>query len=103
MTGFRDQTSTFFITSTDLQPHITWVFTPHHIVLSGRAATANRGHSDVNPPPAPLVSVEGTKASLQEKKKQNQTTFAAAKKTRPAGNKSKIRNYNNKDWKSHLI
>ncbi|XP_058650569.1 coiled-coil domain-containing protein 57 isoform X4 [Onychostoma macrolepis] len=62
-----------------------------------RAATANRGHPDINQPPAPLVSVEGTKASLQEKKKQNQTTFAPAKKTRPAGNKSKIRNYNIKD------
>ncbi|XP_043109197.1 coiled-coil domain-containing protein 57 isoform X2 [Puntigrus tetrazona] len=63
----------------------------------GREATANRGHPDINQPPAPPVSVEGTKASLQEKKKQNQTTFAPAKKTRPAGNKSKIRNYNIKD------
>ncbi|XP_016106555.1 coiled-coil domain-containing protein 57-like [Sinocyclocheilus grahami] len=63
----------------------------------GRVATANRGHSDINQPPAAPVSVEGTKASLQEKKKPNQTTFASAKKTRPAGNKSKIRNYNIKD------
>ncbi|KAK2876272.1 hypothetical protein Q8A67_020368 [Cirrhinus molitorella] len=63
----------------------------------GRAATVNRGHPDINQPPVPPVSVEGMKASLQEKKKQNQTTFAPAKKTQPAGNKGKIRNYNIKD------
>ncbi|RXN10116.1 coiled-coil domain-containing 57 isoform X1 [Labeo rohita] len=61
----------------------------------GRAATANRGHPNIIHPPAPPVSVEGTKASLQEKKKQSHTTFA--KKTRPTGNNSKIRNYNIKD------
>uniref|UniRef100_A0A8C1I658 Coiled-coil domain containing 57 n=1 Tax=Cyprinus carpio TaxID=7962 RepID=A0A8C1I658_CYPCA len=55
------------------------------------------GPPDINQPPAAPVSVEGTKASLQEKKKQNQTTFASAKKTHPAGKKSKIRNYNIKD------
>uniref|UniRef100_A0A9J8CZE7 Coiled-coil domain containing 57 n=1 Tax=Cyprinus carpio carpio TaxID=630221 RepID=A0A9J8CZE7_CYPCA len=63
----------------------------------GRVATANSGPPDINQPPAAPVSVEGTKASLQEKKKQNQTTFASAKKTHPAGKKSKIRNYNIKD------
>lgn len=69
--------------------------TPYHFVFSGRAATANRGHPNIIHPPAPPVSVEGTKASLQEKKKQSHTTFA--KKTRPTGNNSKIRNYNIKD------
>uniref|UniRef100_A0A8C2AGX6 Coiled-coil domain containing 57 n=1 Tax=Cyprinus carpio TaxID=7962 RepID=A0A8C2AGX6_CYPCA len=63
----------------------------------GRVATANSGPPDINQPPAAPVSMEGTKASLQEKKKQNQTTFASAKKTHPAGKKSKIRNYNIKD------
>uniref|UniRef100_A0A8C2HV50 Coiled-coil domain containing 57 n=1 Tax=Cyprinus carpio TaxID=7962 RepID=A0A8C2HV50_CYPCA len=54
-------------------------------------------NKNIYQPPAAPVSVEGTKASLQEKKKQNQTTFASAKKTHPAGKKSKIRNYNIKD------
>ncbi|XP_052426079.1 coiled-coil domain-containing protein 57 [Carassius gibelio] len=63
----------------------------------GRMAKANGGLPDMNQPPAAPVSVGGTKASLQEKKKQNPTTFASAKQTRPAGNKSKIRNYNIKD------
>ncbi|XP_016427790.1 coiled-coil domain-containing protein 57 isoform X1 [Sinocyclocheilus rhinocerous] len=72
------------------------VFSTSDSEYKGRVATANRGHPDINQPPAAPVSVEGTKASLQEKKKQNQT-FASAKKTRPAGNKSKIWNYNIKD------
>lgn len=67
------------------------------IVLSGIVSTANGGHPDITQPPTPLVSVKGTKASLQEKKKQSRTTFVPAKKTRPAGNQGKIRNYNNKD------
>ncbi|ROI81916.1 Coiled-coil domain-containing protein 57 [Anabarilius grahami] len=73
------------------------VFSPSDSEDKGKVATANRGHPDNNQPPTPLVSVEGTKASLQEKKKQSRTTFVPAKKTRPAGNQGKIRNYNNKD------
>ncbi|XP_067286295.1 coiled-coil domain-containing protein 57 isoform X2 [Pseudorasbora parva] len=63
----------------------------------GKVARANRRHPDINQPPNPLVSVEGTKASLQEKKKLSRTTFVPVKKTRSAGNHGKIRNYNNKD------
>lgn len=68
-------------------------------MLSGKVATANRGNPEINRPSTPLVSVEGTKVSLQKKKKQSRTTFVPAKKTCPAGNQGKIRNYNNKDWK----
>ncbi|XP_067225146.1 coiled-coil domain-containing protein 57 isoform X2 [Chanodichthys erythropterus] len=73
------------------------VFSPSDSEDKGKVATANRGHPDDNQPLTPLISVEGTKASLQEKKKQSRTTFVPAKKTRPAGNQAKIRNYNNKD------
>lgn len=73
------------------------VFSPSDSEDKGKVATANRGHPDINQPPPPLVSVEGTKASLMEKKKQSRTTFVPAKKTRPAGNQGKIRNYNHKD------
>ncbi|XP_048026596.1 LOW QUALITY PROTEIN: coiled-coil domain-containing protein 57 [Megalobrama amblycephala] len=73
------------------------VFSPSDSEDKGKVAMANRGHPDNNQPPTPLVSVEGTKASLQERKKQSRTTFVPAKKTRPAGNQAKIRNYNNKD------
>uniref|UniRef100_A0A8C1KNV4 Uncharacterized protein n=1 Tax=Cyprinus carpio TaxID=7962 RepID=A0A8C1KNV4_CYPCA len=66
---------------------------PHHFVLSGGVATANGGHPDINQ----LL------ASLQEKKKQSHTTFAPAKMTHPAGNKSKIQNYNIKNWKKALF
>uniref|UniRef100_A0A8C1WTW2 Uncharacterized protein n=1 Tax=Cyprinus carpio TaxID=7962 RepID=A0A8C1WTW2_CYPCA len=72
---------------------------PHHFVLLGGVATATGGHPNINQLLASPVSVEGTKASLQEKKKQSHTTFAPAKKTHPAGNKSKIQNYNIKNWK----
>ncbi len=54
-----DQTSSVSLPVLTCSHHITWDLTPYHIVLSGRAATANRGHSDINHPPAPPVSVEG--------------------------------------------
>ncbi|XP_077056636.1 coiled-coil domain-containing protein 57 isoform X3 [Siphateles boraxobius] len=73
------------------------LFSPSDSEDKGIVSTANRGHPDITQSLTPLVSVEGTKASLQEKKKQSRTTFVPAKKTRPAGNQAKIRNYNNKD------
>ncbi|XP_039521056.1 coiled-coil domain-containing protein 57 [Pimephales promelas] len=73
------------------------LFSPSDSEDKGIASAENRGHPDITQPPTPLVSVEGTKASLQEKKKQSRTTFVPAKKIRPARNQGKIRNYNNKD------
>ncbi|XP_051523800.1 coiled-coil domain-containing protein 57-like [Myxocyprinus asiaticus] len=64
----------------------------------GTLAVSNRGKQEIIcQPSTSLVSVEGTKALLQEKKKQRHTTFVPVKKTRPAGNLGKIRNYNIKD------
>ncbi|XP_056325999.1 coiled-coil domain-containing protein 57 isoform X1 [Danio aesculapii] len=72
------------------------VFSPSDSEDKGRVSTADRG-SDITQPPAPLVSVEGMKASLQEKKKQSRTASVPAKKTLPPGKHAKIRNYNIKD------
>ncbi|XP_051529914.1 coiled-coil domain-containing protein 57-like isoform X3 [Myxocyprinus asiaticus] len=64
----------------------------------GTVAVAKRGEQSITrQPPTPLVCVKGTKATLQEKKKQSHTTFVPGKKARPVGNLGKIRNYNIKD------
>ncbi|XP_051958179.1 coiled-coil domain-containing protein 57 [Xyrauchen texanus] len=73
------------------------VFSPSDSEDKGTLAVANRGKQEIICQPPSLVSVEGTKALLQEKKKQSHTTFVPVKKTRPAGNLARIRNYNIKD------
>lgn len=71
------------------------------VAFSGKVTADRRDQSQLykdiaHEHPTPLVSVEGTKASLQEKKKRSRT-FEPVQKARPAGNLGKIRNYNIKD------
>ncbi|XP_056627815.1 coiled-coil domain-containing protein 57 isoform X2 [Triplophysa dalaica] len=72
------------------------LFSPSESEDKGKLAADMRAQDSAGQQPTPLVSVEGTKASLQEKKKQSRT-FVPVQKTRPAGNLGKIRNYNIKD------
>lgn len=72
------------------------VFSQSESEDKGKVAADKRVQDIAPEQPTPLVSIEGTKASLQEKKKQSRT-FVPVQKTRPAGNLGKIRNYNIKD------
>lgn len=54
-------------------------------------------HRDTPHPGLP-VSIQGSKAAIQERNKQARPTSEASKKARPAGKAVKIRNYNIKDW-----
>lgn len=65
-------------------------------MFSGKVDADKRVQDIALEQPTALVSVDGTKASLQEKKKQR--TFVPVQKARPSGNMGKIRNYNIKDW-----
>ncbi|KAI7797005.1 putative coiled-coil domain-containing protein 57 [Triplophysa rosa] len=71
------------------------LFSPSESEDKGNVAADKRAQDSAREQPTPLVSVEGTKASLQEKKQSR--TFVHEQKTRPVGNLGRIRNYNIKD------
>ncbi|KAA0725032.1 Coiled-coil domain-containing protein 57 [Triplophysa tibetana] len=72
------------------------LFSPSESDDKGKVAADMRAQDSARQQPTQLVSVEGTKASLQEKKKHSRT-FVPVQKTRNTGNLGKIRNYNIKD------